>query len=131
MPENFRDAAQRHLGDATQLFIGNRLPNADHLFGISAECALKAIMQGLHMSQPGLPPKVHMFKLWSAHNKLVNHYQPQLNAPANMFNNWSVEDRYLASTDQKFIHATVASHQKAANDIMNVLTQALLDGVVK
>jgi len=51
MPTDFRDAAERHFEDAGYLEAGNRPANADHLFGLSAECALKAVMQGLAQLQ--------------------------------------------------------------------------------
>lgn len=41
--DDFRDAAQRHLHDAKLLLDQERLANASHLFGLAAECALKAV----------------------------------------------------------------------------------------
>ena len=44
MPVDFRDAAERHYEDAGYLLADDRLSDADHLFGLSGECALKAVM---------------------------------------------------------------------------------------
>ena len=47
--EDFNDSAIRHLQDAELLFGQNpqRLANASHLFGVSAECSLKAVAKHL------------------------------------------------------------------------------------
>ena len=42
-------ALQRHWEDAELLFSEKRLANADHLYGFSAECGLKAVMEALGM----------------------------------------------------------------------------------
>ena len=44
MSVDFRDAAERHWTDAWLLFGNNRVANSDHLIGMAAECALKAVM---------------------------------------------------------------------------------------
>jgi hypothetical protein len=43
-PPSFRDAARRHLDDAEHLHGEGRYPNADHLSGLAAECALKELV---------------------------------------------------------------------------------------
>ncbi|MDR3553905.1 MAG: hypothetical protein P4L55_04045 [Syntrophobacteraceae bacterium] len=50
MSVDFCDAAYRHFNDAKRLFDNDRMANADHLTGIAAECALKAVMVGLGMN---------------------------------------------------------------------------------
>ena len=59
MPIDFCDAAQRHWEDAGYLLADARPANADQLFGLSAECALKAIMLALGMTlrADGAPEK--------------------------------------------------------------------------
>lgn len=44
-PEDFFDAMDRHWHDAELLRSNKRLANADHLYGLSAECGLKALMK--------------------------------------------------------------------------------------
>lgn len=41
---DFEAAAKRHFADAKLLHGSGRLPNADHLSGFAAECALKALV---------------------------------------------------------------------------------------
>ena len=47
MPADFLDAHHRHWDDAERLFTAQRWANADHLYGLAAECGLKALMQKL------------------------------------------------------------------------------------
>jgi hypothetical protein len=54
MPD-YRDAAERHWEDAGFLINDNRIANTDHLFGMAAECALKAVMQTLGMKLTTVP----------------------------------------------------------------------------
>jgi hypothetical protein len=44
MPD-YAAAAKRHFDDAKHLQAEERLVNADHLYGFSVECALKAILK--------------------------------------------------------------------------------------
>jgi hypothetical protein len=44
MPEHFEDAALRHWHDANILDQNNRTDNADQLYGIAAECAIKVAL---------------------------------------------------------------------------------------
>ncbi len=94
MPADFKDAANRHFEDASFLFDADKFPNADHLFGVSAECALKAIMKALGMPvrQDGAPQKrehrVHINNLWDEFIAFANgfggaKYSAGLNAVSN------------------------------------------------
>lgn len=72
MNPDFHSAAHRHWNDAEFLHCDSRLGNAYQLYGLAAECALKAVMQGLGMQlgDKGRPQepghKVHIDKLWQA-----------------------------------------------------------------
>ena len=44
MQANFLDAHERHWGDAERFFSAGRYANADHLYGMAAECGLKRLM---------------------------------------------------------------------------------------
>lgn len=67
--DDFQDAAKRHLDDAELLFEQSspRLANASHLFGISAECSLKAIARHLdpHMKFTGGKKRGHIPALFA------------------------------------------------------------------
>lgn len=54
---DFFDAHERHWGDGEILFNAQRWANADHLYGLSAECGMKAVMVGLGMptDKQGIP----------------------------------------------------------------------------
>jgi hypothetical protein len=49
-PADFADAHRRHWEDAELLFAHDRWANADQLYGFSAECGLKTVMQALGMN---------------------------------------------------------------------------------
>lgn len=101
MPD-YADAAQRHWDDANFLMEGDRFPNADQLFGLSAECALKAIMLALGMEMKNNKPKDkkhgHIDGLWDefigfTSSRDQTHYADSLDA-SNLFSTWSVHQRY-------------------------------------
>ena len=108
-PTNFKDAHKRHLQDAKHLYTIKRWGNADHLFGFSAECGLKAIMVHLGMeidATSGKPKeeryRKHCQDLW---NEFVHFAKARTGAVylgvlpegENPFKNWSHNDRYSAS----------------------------------
>ena len=143
---DFQAAARRHHGDAGFLLADSRWANADHLAGLAAECALKAIMQFMpfratpnargvlvwgHSSKE---LKQHIDKLWRELAQNVSGYAAPtfiglLASPGpKPFANWHVEDRYsdgLAITQQETIE-----HLNAAGQVLAVLQQAAIDGYV-
>jgi len=50
MQADFLDAHARHWDDAERLFEAQRWANADHLYGIAAECGLKRLMHAFGMN---------------------------------------------------------------------------------
>lgn len=64
MPVDFRDAAERHWEDAEHLMNNDRLANADHLYGLSAECSLKAVMCALGMPIFSDGSPMHPYRIW-------------------------------------------------------------------
>lgn len=50
MQADFLDAHERHWDDAERLFQAQRWANADHLYGMAAECGLKRLMMVFGMS---------------------------------------------------------------------------------
>ena len=135
MPDYY-DAAQRHWDDANHLLSTNRLPNADQLFGVSAECALKAIMLPLGMpmnnDRPSNKKHGHINVLWDefitfATGKGQAHYAAALGT-INPFLNWDVGQRYDHSS--VISPQIVTDHKVSAEVALNCLTQAVMDGVV-
>jgi hypothetical protein len=135
---DFKDAARRHWEDAELLGSHNRWPNADHLYGFAAECALKAVMVGLGMQlgPDGKPPKpyaVHIHQLWDqflifANGKSQAGYAAMLQ-PSNPFKTWHESQRYGDSTG--IGSADANAHRSGASQALGVLSKARQDGWVK
>ncbi|QVL47243.1 MAG: SAM-dependent methyltransferase [Thiocapsa sp.] len=138
MTTDFKDAAHRHWEDAELLGSRGRWPNADHLYGFAAECALKAVMVGLGMQlgPDGKPPKphaVHIHQLWDqfltfANGKRQAGYAAMLQQ-SNPFSTWHESQRYWDSTG--IGSADANAHRAGASQTLGVLSQARQDGWVK
>lgn len=139
MGTDFRDAAERHWEDGKHLISNSKIANADHLLGLSAECALKAVMKslGLQLRQDGAPTekkyRVHINQLWDEFNTFADSrnglkYTAKICNLTNPFNNWDVNQRYHHRSD--FTQNQVDEHEQAAQTAMSILQDAILDGVV-
>lgn len=137
MSTNFRDASNRHFEDAELLLAQTREANADHLFGLSAECSLKAIMLALGMAvdTDGAPAdrgyRVHMPELWAAFQsfaagRLASRYLEPLDK-ANPFSDWAVDQRYWGRA--AIAASAPANHKTAAAQCRQGLEKLLFDGV--
>jgi len=129
MTEDYSDSAQRHFHDAELLFKNGRTANADQLYGYSAECALKRLMQCCNDSQkikwlhfPDLWYKIPLF----AKGKLGSKYLAPIKSNPNPFNDWKIEQRYSHSST--ITREQVVAHQLAARRIRGLLTKIHLDG---
>ena len=123
-PADFPNAHVRHWRDAEYLFLAGRWANADQLYGLSAECGLKAVMvaDGLPVDALGSPwgkYKQHVDTLWCTFRAFVQgrrtghllHHLPQ----SNPFTSWRVANRY--ADDVHFAQTAVASHRAAARQV--------------
>ena len=139
MNPDFVDAAERHWEDSELLLAQQRLANADHLLGLSAECALKAVMLGLGMTlkPSGLPEQrrhqVHINKLWDefqtfAESRGGAHYAAILSHVSAPFDGWDISGRYASRAD--IGPATVSHHRQGARQARACLQTAMLDGVL-
>ena len=139
MSTDFRDASARHFEDAELLLNQSepRVANADHLFGLSAECSLKAVMLALGMAVniDGAPAdrghKVHMPELWAAfqsfaEGRLASRYLEPLDK-ANPFSDWAVDQRYWTRAAVKA--PAPSRHMVAAAQCLSSLEKLLFDGV--
>ncbi|MEW6235687.1 MAG: hypothetical protein AB1656_09900 [Candidatus Omnitrophota bacterium] len=138
MPADYNDSSNRHWEDAEYLYADNRLANADQLFGLSAECALKAVMKGLGMSlsPAGSPQKqqhrVHINNLWDEFIAFVQSrngakYANIAAANSNPFHDWDVAQRYYHRSDIN--QQNVDNHKQGALTARQVFQLAILDGV--
>jgi hypothetical protein len=104
MGENYADAALRHWRDAELLKGENRMENADQLYGLSAECAIKSIASGLKNFVDSGAWEANHFKhinaLWDGVNlSCVQKAFPNLAClldKNNPFDDWNVNQRYYS-----------------------------------
>jgi len=132
LPVDFVAAARRHFSDGTLLRDTKRLPNADQLFGLSVECALKAFAVALGVPvDPGGELAEHAYKthvniLWDMLRGLATGRRgawffarlPE----GSPFSDWNIAQRYW--DDQSVRPSAVEDHFKAARSIMTTLERA-------
>lgn len=131
---DFLDAFERHWVDAELLFKKERLPNADHLFGVAAECGLKRLMLSFGMPCKDNGPKD--IKDRKHANEIWNRYETYRSGrgsldyilPQNPFTDWDVSDRYANSSN--FNSAKVSKHQAGARTVRDLIKKAQLAGIL-
>jgi len=138
MHDDFLDAHGQHLDDAERLFQAGRWANADHLYGMAAECGLKALMEKLS-PKGALDLKLdrkHIMEdkgsdtAWSRYQAyLAGHaLGTKLSVPAsNPFTNWSVSQRYAHASC--FVLPRVQAHRSGAVLVVNLLKTARREGL--
>lgn len=138
MVTDFHDAHLRHLSDADTLYIAQRWANADHLYGLSAECGLKALMLKFGMlfdNRKNKPTNrddmIHADKIWtryesyrSGHHLGIN-YQLTTNNP---FASWEVNQRY--EHQSSFSQHRVDPHKQGAECVKALVKKAQLEGLI-
>lgn len=126
MPLDYLDAHRRHLSDADRLFSDQRFPNADQLYGLSAECGLKAIMLkfGMPMNND-MPANRHD---WKHADGIWMRYETYRQGPdgasryvlsANPFSDWSITQRYDHRAD--FDETRTRPHKAGAEVVANLV----------
>ena len=130
-PSDFADAHERHWQDAELLFEHHRWANADQLYGMSAECGLKAVMQelGMPLDDTGRPEREyrkHVNELWLVFQDFASgrdgaRYLKMLPS-GNPFANWAIDDRYGKSDD--FRPTEVVPHREATEQIARMVLVA-------
>ena len=135
---DFANAHLRHWRDAEFLFRAGRWANADQLYGLSAECGLKAVMvaDGLPVDAAGSPRarkyKKHVNTLWDIFRTFVQgrqtgrllHRLPQ----SNPFAKWSVDNRYANGVH--FNERSVDPRRTAARRVRNFYLRLKVNGHV-
>jgi hypothetical protein len=125
MNEDYRQAALRHWRDADALEKDGRVENADQLYGLAAECAVKSalmILPGFRSEDGELSSgyKEHI-------NDLIGKVPLQnlqkrfpglfaLMKQPNPFADWHIRQRYCP--DGAIAEATVANHRQAAQRLL-------------
>ncbi|MCX8066491.1 MAG: SAM-dependent methyltransferase [Anaerolineae bacterium] len=124
-PEDFLDAHKRHWEDAESLFQIGRLANADHLYGLSAECGLKYL---LIFRGENLTPRerVHIDRLWLRFHDLAEDRRwPNVSAD-NPFADWRIGQRYAHR--RHFDPIAVDRHRRGTLQVRTLLLNAILGG---
>lgn len=152
MPVHYGESSHRHFDDGCFLQADRRHPNADHHFGVAAECAVKALLVGLgvrtdaagnidrpyrrHMGELFEPTPGAQTNLCAEFSAFVRgrsgaRYLPRLpdgETLEDLFEDWSIDQRYVESCDIR--PARVHDHFRAARALLVCLERAESDGVV-
>lgn len=127
-PEDYRDAHYRHWEDAELLLQEGRLANADHLYGLSAECGLKFLLvraRGHLVRQE----RIHIDDLWP-HFRLLSNLRrlPLPGLPQqNPFADWRAQQRYAHRSN--FNPNFVDNHRQGALFVRKLVSAALQGGI--
>lgn len=138
MQSDFLDASERHWEDAEQLFQSQRWANADHLFGMAAECGLKKLMLAFGMpfdESKNMPKRdkdqKHINVVWARYET----YRSGLHQGtayglelADPFIDWRASQRY--SNQVCFDKIRVEPHREGAEKVRQLIRKAQLDGLI-
>ena len=137
MNTDFLDAHHRHWHDAENLRSGGRWANADHLFGLVAECGLKRLMIafGMKTNPDGSPAagehRKHADSIWTRYISFCEGPLAATSYPItqeNPFLDWDVAQRY-AHQDQ-FNQTVVDTHRDGADQVRKLIQNATLAGIL-
>lgn len=138
MQSDFLDASKRHWQDAEQLFESERWANADHLYGLAAECGLKRLMLAFGMPFDTIEnaPKrksdrKHANGIWKRYDtyRSGHHAGTGYVLPAeNPFENWDISQRY--ANQSNFDHQRADSHRSGAIVVQELLGKARREGLI-
>jgi hypothetical protein len=138
MKADFLDAHERHWIDAQGLFQAERWANADHLYGVSAECGLKRLMLAFGMPYDSLKDRPgkdsdrkHIDLIWTRFESYRCGH-PQATgyslAMTNPFSNWNVAQRYARQSN--FNQTRVKAHQAGVILVRSLVQKAKLEGLI-
>lgn len=138
MQADFLDAHDRHWTDAELLFTGLRWANADHLYGVAAECGLKRLMLAFGMKFDATKDRpsdrddrVHADGVWvrfesyrSGHPQGASYTLPS----SSPFQDWKVDQRYAPQSN--FDQVRAGNHRAAARTVGELISKAKRDGLL-
>jgi len=137
MHTDFDDACGRHLNDAELLLTEERWANADHLFGVAAECGLKRLMIAFSMpvEPDGRPAqrsdRKHVDEIWVRYEAYRAGAAAGIHfalASSNPFADWNISQRYWHRVG--FNRSRVEPHRNAATAVHKLLATARRDGLL-
>lgn len=133
---DFADAHRRHWEDAELLFERDRWANADQLYGFSAECGLKTVMQALGMpvDEAGKPSerqhRRHVRDIWKSFPGFADGRQGErylsLLPNDEPFADWSHHNRYAHR--RHFGKLEAERSRRGAQEICRMVQSATGDG---
>lgn len=140
---DFHQAAKRHFTDAELLMKHGRQSNAGHLYGFVAECGIKCLLVW-----KGYPTNPDMGEIVEKQRKFRTHIHELVNN-INMihafldgrgaakyltmipsighFSNWKTDHRYYVDSA---LPSSITDWGNASQEVMRMLDQAMLDGVI-
>jgi hypothetical protein len=135
---DFLDAHKRHWDDAERLLPAQRWANADHLYGMAAECGLKRMMLAFGMkvyTKTGDPKdnkdRKHANNIWACFESYRSghtHGTGYALQSSNPFANWDVSDRYAHQSN--FDQARAQGHQVGAQVVRSLIAKAQNEGLL-
>ena len=134
---DYLDAMERHWLDAEQLFHLNppSLANADQLYGLSAECGLKALMRkwGMQLDHNNIPAhpldRKHADLIWDRYETYHQGRFTTLALPTTRprpFDDWSIHHRYASRS--YFQQTVVEGHMRGAAIVKKLVADAKILG---
>lgn len=137
MKADFQDAHLRHWEDAEYLFQAQRWANADHLYGVAAECGLKALMLKFGMpfdDQKDRPEKgedrAHANRVWLRYESYRSGHSRGSRfalSGQNPFSDWDISGRYAHRS--QFDAERAGVHRSGAHEVHYLIRQADHEGL--
>lgn len=131
MNTDFQDAHHRHWHDAETLYDAQRWANADHLYGVAAECGLKRLMLAFGMRfdvEKNLPTegsdRKHIDKIWVRFEtyRAGRHQGAGYALSANPFEDWDIAQRYAPQSH--FDQPRAQAHRSGADEVRQLIEKA-------
>lgn len=126
------------MDDAETLYMSERWANADHLYGVAAECGLKRLMLAFGMpwdqvkDRPSaFDDKKHVNDIWLRYDSYRSGYLQGAAYPLlaiNPFADWDVNQRYASRSE--FDQARVERHRNGAEAVQALIDKARRDGLI-
>ncbi len=127
-PVDFLHAHVRHWKDAEVLFNRDRIANAGQLYGFSAECGLKAILEAFGHRVA----RKHVAEFWPVFKRLIKERRSAVllrHIPSGSpFADWSHHERYAPSGHVR--KSAVCQHRTGALGVRRMVVRAQGLGVL-
>ncbi|MGV6477202.1 SAM-dependent methyltransferase [Azotobacter vinelandii] len=135
MDTDFLDAHRRHWEDAELLYETARWANADHLYGIAAECGLKRLMLAFGMpvknGEPDHRDRRHVDEIWARYEAYRSGHASgaRYALATNVFTDWKAAQRYSHRRHFDQDRDRVQAHRAGADGVRGLIGQAEREGL--